>query len=344
MRYRTINDKILVSEIGFGGIALLKGGLDIMPPHYNLSVRESTQLLHEAFDWGITLYDTAIADEYGDSEYKIAHAFQSRRQNVFLSTKARCYTYKAMRAAINGSLENMKTDYIDFYGIHQIRPSNIEQCFDPENGCLRALSEAQKQGKIRFITIGTHYAQTAADCSKDERIDMVQLPHNPLEFGLYNTAIERGLIVRKTFFHKILGAGVLTDFMPLEYLIHYSLKKQPVFVGIGTPLQMKELKKAYESCDKESPEFVLPFSECNRCQKCQCTQGYDIASILRLRAFSYLGFHRWAKAMYKKKTKSPCIKCGSCVKTCPRNVRIPELIEEFDCWIRELDEYKETAG
>jgi len=344
LKYNEIGDCINVSEVSFGGIAMLSGGLDIMPPHFNLDKEDSKRLLLEAYDFGINFYDTAIHTEYGDSEIKIGHAFNKMRDRIVISSKARAYTKNDMKKALQSSLKNLDTNYVDLYGIHQLSPSNFEAAMDPDCGAIRTLMEAKAKGIIRSITIGTHHADIAAECSKLSDIDMVQLPYNPLEYGLYDSALTAGLDKSKVVFHKILGGGMLPALCSVSSLLHFALMEKPVsvLVGIGNFYQLSELRQAYEHTTNNEEQIFLHHSECNRCQSCICTKGINISKLLRYRAYALSGFHRWAFTGFTKNYVLKCDRCGDCLTTCPRSLNIPLLIEEAENWFHNLVNYKEV--
>lgn len=343
MNYNTLVNEISISEIGFGCIPILKGFIDIMPRHFNLSLSESKLLLEAAYDYGINFYDTAIKEEYGDTEFKLQNTFKKIRKNIIISSKARKYTYSTMKKSIESSLIELGTDYIDIYGIHQITSENYAQSMDPSSGALRALIEAKNEGKIRMISVGTHFADVAARCSKMSEIEMIQLPYNPLEYGLLNTAIENGLDMRKTIFHKIFGGGLLPSIIPINNLIKFGLEPRPasILIGIGTMQEFKQFKLAYESTTSKIDNLQIPFSECNRCQKCSCNHGVNISLILRFRAYALNGFQRWAHKGFLENYNIKCISCDECLKLCPSNLEIPFLINETEVFFNQLSNYKE---
>lgn len=339
MKYRKIGNQLEISELGFGGIPILSGPFDIMPSHFNLDKNYTSKLLLAAYQIGINFFDTAVKEEYGDSERKIGHAFRGIRKNVILSSKARAYSKEKMQLAILSSLKELNTDYIDIYGIHQLSPNNKGTALNEEFGAINALREAKEKGKIRSISVGTHWASIAAEISKIDDIDMIQLPYNPLEYGLFETARSKGLNLEKVVFHKVLGAGVLTSFASVGQLIQRALSEKPksILIGIGTNNQLDELSQAYFNESQEIGNFYIPHSECNRCQNCNCPKGLSISHLLRYRAYAFLGYYRWALSKFKRKYHVECDLCGDCLDTCPRGVNIPALIKEIEAWLYDLE-------
>jgi aryl-alcohol dehydrogenase-like predicted oxidoreductase len=81
---------------------------------------ESIQAIRAAFEAGITTIDTAQIYGDGHSERIVAEALSSVRDQVEYGTKvfANHLKYNQVIEACDGSLKNLKTDYIDLYQIH----------------------------------------------------------------------------------------------------------------------------------------------------------------------------------------------------------------------------------
>ena len=88
--------------------------------------------------------------------------------------------YEDMKKDIEISLKNLKTDYIDLYQIHNLKKMNIILYFD-DNKAYRALLEAQKEGKIKYIGITSHSLETIKRAVEDEKFDTIQFPYNIVE-------------------------------------------------------------------------------------------------------------------------------------------------------------------
>lgn len=120
----------------------------------------TTRVLHAAIDHGVTFLDTAEMYGYshGRSETMMGIALTGRRDEVVLATKfgnggaknpelldvphgSRRY----IRAAIEGSLRRLRTDYIDLYQLHTPDPET------PIADTLGALHELIDDGLVRHI-------------------------------------------------------------------------------------------------------------------------------------------------------------------------------------------------
>lgn len=157
MRYRELGKTaITVSEVGFGLWTVATKMWGITDEAVGL------RLLPEAFDLGITLFDSADTYGNGVADRMIARALRGKRDRVVIATKFGYdfYTYGDkrvgqqeiphnfspgfVRKALEGSLERLETEYIDIYQLHNPRLSHIEQ-----NDLFALLERFVDEGKIR---------------------------------------------------------------------------------------------------------------------------------------------------------------------------------------------------
>ena len=108
-----------------------------------------------ALDAGVTLIDTAdIYGGNGGSESFLGEVLEGRRERVVLATKfggdmgdgteargSRDY----IRKAVAGSLQRLRTDYIDLYQYHT--PDHVT----PFEETFGALDELVREGKVRYV-------------------------------------------------------------------------------------------------------------------------------------------------------------------------------------------------
>ena len=157
MKYRTLpNTDITVSEVGFGLWTTSTNWWGEMTDD------QAVAMLHEARDLGITFYDAADTYGNGRSEEQLAAAFGAARDRVVYATKFGYdwYSYSGerkgqneipqdfspafVRKALEGSLQRLKTDYIDIWQIHNARMEQVQ------DGELIGLLDAFKaEGKIK---------------------------------------------------------------------------------------------------------------------------------------------------------------------------------------------------
>jgi len=146
MQYRTLGRTgIKVTPYALGAMMLGSFG--------NPDRKEGVRIIHRALDAGINVVDTA--DRYGDSEEVVGEALQGRRDQVVLATKFhgpvdddvnhRGASRRWIMEAVERSLRNLRTDYIDLYQLHRPDPdTDIDET-------LSALTDLVRQGKVRAI-------------------------------------------------------------------------------------------------------------------------------------------------------------------------------------------------
>lgn len=192
-----------VSIVGFGG-------WDLGYINENLAIR----MMHEGIDEGITFIDNAWEYNQGRSEEIVGKALQQGKlhDKVFLMTKVCARDYKGAKQHLEDSFRRLKTDKIDLVLNHSIQyDGDRQRIFDPENGALKALQEAKKEGKIRYIGFSGHRdPQIHLDLlNQPFEWDAVQLPLNIMD-AHYNSFQNRVLPVLNERNIAALGMKSLT--------------------------------------------------------------------------------------------------------------------------------------
>lgn len=128
---------------------------------------ESIATLHRAIDLGCTFFDTA--EGYGPftNEALIGRAIAGRRQQVALATKfgfmfengkqvgtQRCSRPDHIRRAVDGSLERLRTDYIDLLYQHRVDPAV------PIEDVAGTVGDLVREGKVRYFGLSEAGAST----------------------------------------------------------------------------------------------------------------------------------------------------------------------------------------
>ncbi|MCX2740107.1 aldo/keto reductase [Pontibacter anaerobius] len=139
-----------VSALGLGGLSVVG--------FYTGDVREQRQvnrLYREAFDNGVTLFDTA--EVYGPliNERQVGEAVAPFRKEVVIATKfgfdvdpetgerrGLDSRPKTIRRAVEGSLKRLKTDYVDLLYQHRVDP-NV-----PIEDVAGTVKELMQEGKV----------------------------------------------------------------------------------------------------------------------------------------------------------------------------------------------------
>jgi uncharacterized protein len=141
-------------------------------------------LLKQAYNWGVTYWDTAEGYGNGRSEEGLGRFFSRNpeaRKEIFLVTKTRPGAPEKMTQSLEKSLKELQTDYVDLFFGHGI--SAISEMSDPIRDWA---AQMKKAGKIKFFGFSTH--TNMEDCllgaAKLNWIDGIMFTYN---FRLMNT-------------------------------------------------------------------------------------------------------------------------------------------------------------
>ena len=131
--------------------------------------KESIEIINRALDLGINYIDTSAyygraaegedqLQMQGTSERYIGKVLKHRGKEVFIATKSHDRSYDGAMRHLEKSLENLQTDQIDLWQIHNVRAREIDTldkiCGD--DGVLKAMQKAKDEKIVRFIGITGH--------------------------------------------------------------------------------------------------------------------------------------------------------------------------------------------
>ncbi len=318
---------LIVSEIGFGGIPIIP-----------LPLEKGAEVVRHCYDLGITFFDTA--NVYGDSEKKIGMALCDVRDRVVIATKTLKRDAETAATHILQSLQNLRTDCIDIYQLHNVsNDATLDQVLAPD-GAYRAAEKAREDGTVRFIGFSSHNVKFAAAVCRRGLFSTVQIPFNFIDTEaadeLFGVAAEMGMGVIGM---KPIGGGLLQR----PDLCMKVLQQYPQVIpnpGVISKAEMDEIVALYRkrrkltradraAMDKIRAELGTRF--CHRCGYClPCEKGVRIPEALgfksilkRFQGDFALKFSRDAVLSAEK-----CDQCGACIERCPYELPIPEMLSE----------------
>jgi predicted aldo/keto reductase-like oxidoreductase len=260
-RERALHERAVMSSIprrplGSTGVSVSMVGLGGFHIGVPKDDAEATRIMHAAIERGIDFFDNCWDYNDGKSEERMGRALAGRRDKAFLMTKLDGRTRQAATAQLEQSLERLRTDVIDLVQIHEvIRTEDPARCFADE-GCVRALEDAKRAGKIRFIGFTGHKDPTihlsmlAEADAAGFRFDTVQMPLNPFDahFKSFEKLVAPVLEWKKIGIlgMKSLGAGKLLESGVVSAIecLHYAMNL-PTSVVITGMQSMRDVEQAY---------------------------------------------------------------------------------------------------
>jgi aryl-alcohol dehydrogenase-like predicted oxidoreductase len=193
MEYRELgNTGVQVSAVGFGVWTVGTTWWGITDEDFGVD------LMHQAFDLGITFYDNG--DSYGNGlgERMLARALGDVRDKITIATKFGYDFYSHagdrqghqelphdfspafVRKALEQSLARLGTDYIDLYQLHNPRMTAIES-----DELFALLEDFKAEGKIRSYGVALGPAigweEEGLASMRDRRIGALQTIYNLFE-------------------------------------------------------------------------------------------------------------------------------------------------------------------
>jgi len=318
-------------------------------PVQRCDMETSVKILQRAYEGGMTFFDTARL--YSDSEEKLGNAITGDaeiRKKIFVASKTMAKTTEEMKAQIETSLTNLKTDYLDVYQFHcadrVIAPGD-------GSGMYELMEDFKRQGMIRHIGITAHKIGVAEDAVKSGLYETLQFPFSYLssqrEIDLVNLCKEKnvGFIAMKG-----LAGGLINNSRAAFAFISQYNNVLPIW-GIQKMNELEEWLSFFKNepvmndeiktfIEKEKAELNGEF--CRGCGYCMpCPQGIIINNCARMslmlrRAPSNAWLNDfWQKAMADIEK---CTNCGACKKKCPYELNTPELLK------KNLEDYKNVLS
>lgn len=138
--------------------------------------KDSIAALESALGEGINFFDAAETYGNGYSEELLGRVFADRRREVVIASKVSRANLRPanLKAACEGSLRRLGTDYIDLYQVHW---PNWDV---PIADTLGALEELKAEGKIRVVGGSNFGPRDLADLLAHGRVEVNQLPYSLL--------------------------------------------------------------------------------------------------------------------------------------------------------------------
>ena len=327
MEYRILGKTGLrVSRLGLGGI-----------PIQRIDAEGTKKLVREMLAQGVNYIDTARG--YTVSEEYLGYALEGIRDKFVLATKGRATTREDMKADIEKSLHNLRTDHIDLYQFHNPSAQALDAILAP-GGALEGALEAKRDGKIGHIGITTHSVQIFARALELPWVETIMFPYNIVENQaqeLIDKCAEKniGFICMKP-----LAGGAIEDG---RLALRYVAANPNVTEIIPGMAEAEELAQNIQGISDDSPltkeeeaamqqvRDSLGTQFCRRCNYCApCTVGISIPSVFLFEGYlSRYGLEGWARDRYQtlEHTAGECVGCGQCETRCPYHLPIREMLK-----------------
>ena len=358
----------MISSLGYG-IARLPMLKDAEGNVIGADDEKAIPMVHKALELGVNIVDTGHNYMNGFSEAFTGRALKGRRDKVFISTKndAENSTYDNWMKWLERSLNDLQTDYIDFYLFWGLSLEKWQTEIAKSGGLMDAMRKARDEGVVRHISFSTHDApqniMTLADTGFFESALMQYNLLDRVNEEAIKHCSEKGLGVSimgpvgggrlgepSKVIREMLGGKVKsTAEMALRFVLANpcvnvafsgmdtmdSIIENCATASIDGPLSSDELKKVDESFEEIKNLAALYCTGCNYCMP--CPRGLDIPDIFKIMNYKRVyGLAEYARSQYAgllkadsgKKTAADCVECGECEKKCPQKIKVMNQLKE----------------
>ena len=337
------------------------------------------KMLDRAYDAGITYFDTARPYHGGKSEPFLGKVMEKHpRDSFYFATKLPPWEVNSLDDAkriFELQLNNLRTDYIDFYLLHALDKAKFEQLKNLK--VIEYCEQLKAEGKIRYLGFSFH-----DDYDTFEKIatyrdwDFCQIQYNYMDrayqAGDRGYALAEKLNLPLVIMEPLRGGTlcsyapdvekIFKDLRPNDSIASWGLRwlgSKPqikvILSGMSAPDQLEDNLKTvmnFESLTEEELKTVDKVVEevnsrkrnvCTGCRYCMpCPGGLDIPRMFRIwNRYGMFGNKNAAKDEYFNHMKDSeradmCLRCGACEEACPQHLQIREDLEKLHSEISSL--------
>ena len=376
MLYNDFQGKQL-PRLGFGAMRLpeVNGAVEVE------AVRE---MVGYAMEHGVNYFDTAWPYHGGKSERVMGEVLSAYpRDSYYLADK---YPGHQIMADMNPArifeeqLRRCKTEYFDFYLLHNVYEKSIETYLDPELGVLEYFREQKRLGRIKHLGFSTHARLETMErfldiCGEDMEFCQIQL--NYLDWTLqeakekYEMLTKRGIPVwvmepvrggKLAAFTDDRLTALRPDASTASWGFRFLQKLPNVKVILSGMTIMEHVTDNVRTFTEDKPlsdaevALLLQIAEgmknaipCTGCRYCceGCPMGLDIPAMMSIcsdiRFAPVVNSVMMLQFAPEDKKPSACIACGKCTKICPQGIDIPAVMKELSERLESIPQWAEIC-
>ena len=283
---------------------------------------EVTRMVNYAYEKGINYYDTAYM--YAGSEKTLGEALKGiPRDKIIITSKlpmAKFKKYEDCERFLNKSLEDLQTDYLDFYLLHAMQDARWNIVKDL--GLLNFMEDAKKQGKIKYIGFSFH---DNVFLFKD-MIDSYDWDMCQIQLNIIDEKHQAGLEGLKYAAEKNIPVVIMEPLRGGNLVNHVPEKVQQV--ASEFPVKKSVLEWSFKWL-YSMPEVNVVLSGVNNVS--QLKQNIEIAeqSLPNSMTPEEQTLISRMQELFFEFQKIGCTHCNYCVP-CPQTVDIPEIFDYYN--------------
>lgn len=379
-RRRYKNTGMTLPLLGFGMMRLPR----VTPEKPDIDYATAEKQIARAMEAGLNYFDTAYFYHDGLSE-KCAGDLLTKypRDSYYLASKMPVRAIKTeadVERIWNEQLKKCKTDYFDFYLVHNLNKDRWE--VTKKCKVYEFLKKKQEEGKIRKLGFSFHdEPETLKIIAGAHPWDFAQIQLNYLDWTLYRSSeqyeILTSLGIPVIVMEPLRGGALATlnrkaveilrkadpDASAASWAFRYAASLPNVLCVLSgmtltehlednirtftdfKPLTNAEHKTIGAALAAYRQSGAIPCTECRYCTPCPV--GVEIPRVFGLynhykTTGNFFHFMNVYDKIAADEKASACISCGVCLKKCPQKINIPGQMKKITAEIEQRR--KQTAS
>jgi predicted aldo/keto reductase-like oxidoreductase len=310
MEYRRDKKGKKLSALGFGCMRFPK------------DKKEIEAMVINAVANGVNYFDTAFV--YGESEKILGEIINKNklRKKVYIATKlppGKCEKYEDFEEIFNEQKLRLKTDYIDYYLIHNI------SSYEVWNNLLRMniekwLNLKKQSGEIKNIGFSFHGVQS--DFLK--LLDSYDWDFCQIQYNYMNENYQAGTKGLKAAAEKGLPVIIMEPLLGGKLATGLPKKAVNIFEKVNIKPAEAGLKWLWDK-----PEVTVVLSGMSTSK--QVKENIKTASDKSPLTLNQKKAIEEVREIFKSSYKIPCTGCNYCMP-CPHNVNIPNIFAAYNAY------------
>ena len=361
-----------VPLLGFGCMRLPMRGEEV-------DMNELEKMVEYAMQHGANYFDTAYMYVDGKSELAMGKVLSNyKREDIILADKSPAMYMKSkddVKRIFEEQLKKCKTDYFDFYMVHNINKNTIDNYRNFE--MFNQLNEFKKQGLVKYVGFSFHGTpEMLREVAPEHPWDFAQLQINYLDWDVVKAHEQYDIVqaqkIPVTVMEPLRGGGLVNlsekaaaklkelypDTTPAAFGLRWAASRSNVITvlsgmsnlkqmqeNIQTFIDYKDMTEAEIIADDEIAKIIQSQGEinCTACKYCTevCPRGINIPAAFALYNQYKVTKNKMIFSMYystlgESEKPDKCIKCGLCNKNCPQSLDIPNLLSKVESAYKEV--------
>ena len=292
----------------------------------DIDVEKTKEMVAYAFKKGINYFDTAYGYHNGNSEIVMGNILKEYpRDSFYLATKFPGYdinNLKRPEEIFEEQLRKCQVEYFDFYLLHNLCESNIDNYLNEEFGLMEYLLEQKRNGRIRHLGFSTHGTIETTKRFLDvygKHMEFCQIQLNWLDWKLQNAKgkvellkeynlpiwvmepVRGGKLAKIDEEYEVRLKEARKNSTTVEWAFRFLQSIPEVTMTLSGMSNFDQLKENIQTYESEKP---LNEEELNLL--------FDVSNKMT------------------SKTTLPCTGCRYCTTYCPKGLAIPDLIELYN--------------